>query len=92
MELASPPAAPAVPVRLHGKISVTQYFALGFGTMIGSAWIVLLSTWLTTSGPGGAVLGFLGGGAVMMLVGRAFAELIAPARRRRGRSSSTPTA
>lgn len=66
-------------VRLRGQIGVFQYFALGFGTMIGSAWIVLLGGWLSTAGPGGTVLGFLAGGLVMMIVGSCYAELIAHA-------------
>lgn len=61
--------------RLRGRIGPFQYLALGFGTMIGSAWVILLGDWLGKAGPGGSVLGFLGGGLVVMLVGACYAEL-----------------
>ncbi len=61
--------------RLRGRIGRFQYLALGFGTMIGSAWIILLGDWLAEAGPGGAVIGFLAGGIVVMLVGACYAEL-----------------
>jgi APA family basic amino acid/polyamine antiporter len=44
---------------LRGDIGRFQYLALGFGTMIGSAWVILLGDWLGKAGPGGAILGFL---------------------------------
>lgn len=61
--------------RLRGNIGHFQYLALGFGTMIGSAWVILLGDWLGKAGPGGAVLGFLAGGMVVVLVGACYAEL-----------------
>jgi basic amino acid/polyamine antiporter, APA family len=51
------------------------YFALTFGGIVGSAWILVLGAWLESAGPGGAVLGFVTGGAGMMLVAAAYAEL-----------------
>jgi len=63
--------------RLRGNIGRFQYLALGFGTMIGSAWVILLGDWLGKAGPGGAVLGFLGGGVVIVLVGTCYAQLAA---------------
>jgi len=62
---------------LRGDIGHFQYLALGFGTMIGSAWVILLGDWLSKAGPGGAVLGFLCGGLVMMAIGSCYAELTA---------------
>lgn len=62
--------------RLRGNIGVAQYFALGFGSIIGSAWVVLLGDWLTIAGPGGALLGFISGGVMMMIIGRCYAELL----------------
>lgn len=61
--------------RLRGNIGRFQYLALGFGTMIGSAWVILLGDWLGKAGPGGAVLGFVAGGLIVMLVGACYAEL-----------------
>jgi len=63
--------------RLRGNIGRFQYLALGFGTIIGSAWVILLGDWLGKAGPGGAVLGFLAGGIVIVLVGACYAELAA---------------
>jgi APA family basic amino acid/polyamine antiporter len=63
--------------RLRGNIGHFQYLALGFGTMIGSAWVILLGDWLGKAGPGGAVLGFLGGTVIMMAIGMCYAELTA---------------
>ena len=62
---------------LRGDIGHFQYLALGFGTMIGSAWVILLGDWLSKAGPGGAVLGFVCGGFVMMAIGSCYAELTA---------------
>jgi basic amino acid/polyamine antiporter, APA family len=62
---------------LRGQIGPFQYLALGFGTIIGSAWVILLGTWLTEAGPGGAIVGFVCAGVVMMLIGACYAELTA---------------
>lgn len=62
---------------LRGEIGPFQYLALGFGTIIGSAWVILLGTWLTEAGPGGAIVGFVCAGVVMMLIGACYAELTA---------------
>lgn len=51
------------------------YFALAFGSIVGSAWVLLLGEWLAMAGPGGASLAFIAGGAVMVLVGLCYAEL-----------------
>jgi len=52
-----------------------QFFTMGFGSVIGVAWVVVLGQWLDRAGPMGAILAFLGGGAVMMLVGLCYAEV-----------------
>ena len=59
------------------SISRTQYLALGFGTILGSGWVVLLGSWLRDAGPGGAIIGFLLGGGSMTAVALVFAELTA---------------
>jgi amino acid transporter len=61
--------------RLRSAIRPAGYFALAFGGIVGSGWIVVLGDWLQAAGPGGAVLGFIAGGAVMTLVCAAYAEL-----------------
>lgn len=62
---------------LRQTIGKYQYFALGFGTIIGSAWVVVLGDWLRMAGPGGAMLGFLFGGLLMSLIAAVYAELTA---------------
>jgi amino acid transporter len=64
----------AVPT-LRGDIGRFQLFAFGFGSIIGSAWCVLVGSWLGAAGPGGAVLGFLAGGLVIACIGACYAEL-----------------
>lgn len=60
---------------LRGNIGRFQLFAFGFGSIIGSAWCVLVGSWLASAGPGGAVLGFLAGGVVIACIGACYAEL-----------------
>jgi basic amino acid/polyamine antiporter, APA family len=67
--------ASAPVIRLRGNIGFFQFLALGFGTIIGSAWVILLGDWLIKAGPGGAIVGFVCGGAVMVVVGACYAEL-----------------
>ena len=62
---------------LRGNIGYFQFLSLGFGTIIGSAWVILLGNWLGEAGPGGAVLGFLCGAVIVMTIGACYAELTA---------------
>lgn len=50
-------------------------FCLGFGSMIGFGWIVLTGGWIEDAGAGGAIIAFLIGGGIMVLVGLVYAEL-----------------
>jgi len=43
--------------------------------MVGVGWIVVLGNWLDQAGPAGAILAFIAGGAVMLLVGLCYAEM-----------------
>ncbi|WP_326523534.1 APC family permease [Sphingomonas sp.] len=72
---ASPGSVSGSYERLRGNVGYAQYFALGFGCIIGSGWVVIAGDWLAAAGPGGAILGFLLGGAVMAIVGACYAEL-----------------
>ncbi len=65
----------SVPGALKGNIGRFQLFAFGFGSIIGSAWCVLVGSWLDSAGPGGAVLGFVAGGIVVACIGACYAEL-----------------
>ncbi len=60
---------------LRKEISVSQFFTLAFGAIIGVGWVVVLGEWLNQAGPLGAILAFVGGGLVMMLVGLCYAEM-----------------
>ncbi len=71
--MSGPPATGTV---LKGNIGRFQMFAFGFGSIIGSAWCVLVGSWLASAGPGGAVVGFLAGGIVVCCIGACYAELI----------------
>lgn len=53
------------------------FFALAFGTIVGSAWMVLMGEWVGPAGPGGAVLAFLGMAFLMVPIAAAYAELVA---------------
>ncbi|MFD1361756.1 APC family permease [Lentibacillus salinarum] len=49
--------------------------ALAFGAMIGWGWVVTAGLWVTEAGSLGAILAFLVGGLLVVLVGLTYAEL-----------------
>ena len=61
--------------QLKQALHASQFFTLSFGLIIGIAWIVMLGQWLSAAGPVGAILGFIGGGIVMMLIALCYAEV-----------------
>jgi len=61
---------------LARKLSLWNYFALGFGTMIGTGWVVLMDDWLGRGGPFGAMLGFAIGGIVLLPVGYVYGQWV----------------
>jgi amino acid transporter len=65
--------------RLHGRIGPLKFFSLGFGSILGSAWVLLLGGWLSTAGVGGTIVGLVAGAAAMALLGLCYAELCARA-------------
>jgi len=67
----------AIAVGLRRSIGRSGYFTLAFGAVVGSGWVVVLGDWLKASGPGGATVGFLCGGVVMVLVALCYGELAA---------------
>jgi basic amino acid/polyamine antiporter, APA family len=62
--------------RLARKLSLASYFALGFGTMIGTGWVVLMDDWLGRGGPLGAMLGFGIGGLLLLPVGYIYGQWV----------------
>lgn len=63
-------------IRLARKLSLANYFALGFGTMIGTGWVVLMDDWLERGGPLGAMLGFGIGGLLLLPVGYVYGQWV----------------
>lgn len=52
-----------------------EVLALAFGAMIGWSWVVLSGTWISSAGTLGAILAFLLGGGIMLVIGLTYAEL-----------------
>jgi len=66
---------PAPTASLQKSIGPVQFVAVGFGSIVGTGWVVLLGGWLLHAAPGGAVVGIIVGGAAMALVAALYAEL-----------------
>jgi APA family basic amino acid/polyamine antiporter len=62
---------------LARKLRATDYFTLGWGTMVGVGWLVIMDDWLSRGGALGALLGFLIGGAVLLPIGWVYGKLVA---------------
>jgi amino acid transporter len=67
---------PSPGLRLHRSLSIVEYFAFGFGSMVGVGWLVLIDDWLSRGGPLGAMLGFLAGGLLLLPVARTYGRLV----------------
>ena len=63
-------------VTLARKLRVVDYFTLGWGTMVGVGWLVVMDDWLLRGGVLGAVLGFAIGGTLLLPVGYVYARLV----------------
>src|SRR5258708_17159789 len=62
--------------QLARKLRITDYFTLGFGTMVGVGWLVVMDDWLLRGGSLGALLGFAIGGALLLPIGWVYGKLI----------------
>ncbi len=62
--------------QLARKLRLTDYFTLGWGTMVGVGWLVVMDDWLLRGGPLGGILGFLIGGALLLPVGFVYGKLV----------------
>ena len=60
---------------LARKLRTGDYFTLGFGTMVGVGWLVVMDDWLGRGGPLGAVLGFGLGGLALLPIGYVYGRL-----------------
>lgn len=56
-------------------LGIKDILVIAFGAMIGWAWVVSSGDWIHTAGAWGAVIAFLIGGAMVLLVGLTYAEL-----------------
>ena len=61
---------------LAHKLSTRDYFALAFGTMIGSGWLVVMDDWLGRGGPVGGMLAFGIGGVLLLPVGWVYGQWV----------------
>jgi basic amino acid/polyamine antiporter, APA family len=73
----SVPASTTAAPTLARKLRATDYFTLGWGTMVGVGWLVIMDDWLSRGGALGALLGFLIGGAVLLPIGWVYGKLVA---------------
>jgi APA family basic amino acid/polyamine antiporter len=61
---------------LARQLRVVDYFTLGWGTMVGVGWLVVMDDWLLRGGVLGAVLGFAIGGALLLPIGYVYGQLV----------------
>ncbi len=61
---------------LAKRLRLSHYFSLGFGTMVGVGWLVVMDDWLRRGGPMGGLLGFLIGGAALLPIGYVYGQLV----------------
>jgi APA family basic amino acid/polyamine antiporter len=61
---------------LARKLRLHDYFALAFGTMIGTGWLIVMDDWLGRGGPLGAILGFVIGGILLLPVGCVYGQWV----------------
>ncbi|HZD31567.1 MAG TPA: APC family permease [Candidatus Angelobacter sp.] len=63
-------------IALAHKLRLADFFSLGFGTMVGVGWLVVMDDWLLRGGPMGVVLAFLIGGLVLLPIGIVYGHLV----------------
>jgi basic amino acid/polyamine antiporter, APA family len=61
---------------LARKLRLVDYFALGFGVMVGTAWLVVMDDLLQRGGPLGALLGFTAGALMLLPIGYVYGKLV----------------
>jgi APA family basic amino acid/polyamine antiporter len=62
--------------QLARKLRVRDYFSLGWGTMVGVGWLVVMDDWLGRGGTLGGVLGFAIGGLLLLPIGYVYGKLV----------------
>src|SRR5579885_1316511 len=61
---------------LARKLRLVDYFALGFGVMVGTAWLVVMDDILNSGGPLGAILVFSLSALVLLPIGYVYGQLV----------------
>jgi basic amino acid/polyamine antiporter, APA family len=61
---------------LARQLRATDYFTLGWGTMVGVGWLVIMDDWLLRGGALGALLGFVIGGVLLLPIGWVYGKLV----------------
>jgi basic amino acid/polyamine antiporter, APA family len=61
---------------LAHKLRLADYFALAFGVMVGTAWLVVMDDILQRGGPLGAILGFTAGALMLLPIGYVYGHLV----------------
>jgi len=61
---------------LARKLRLVDYFALSFGVMVGTAWLVVMDDILQRGGPLGAILGFTAGALILLPIGFVYGQLV----------------
>jgi amino acid transporter len=62
--------------QLARKLRVADYFSLGWGSMVGVGWLVIMDDWLLRGGPLGGVLGFAIGGILLLPIGYVYSKWV----------------
>src|SRR5262245_31543240 len=60
---------------LKKTLGGVQLFSMGFGSIVGVGWIVLMGFWFQQAGPGGTSVAFILGGLLLALVGLCYGEM-----------------
>jgi amino acid transporter len=63
--------------RLDRRLGGVEYFTLGFGTMVGAGWLVVIDDFLRRGGPAGGALGFILGALLLVPIGLTYGRLVA---------------
>jgi basic amino acid/polyamine antiporter, APA family len=61
---------------LAHQLRLADYFALAFGVMVGTAWLVVMDDILQRGGPLGALLGFTTGALMLLPIGYVYGHLV----------------
>ncbi len=62
---------------LKKELNLIQVFSIGFGAVIGIAWLVATGLWVNTAGPLGAIIAFTIGGAAILVIALCYAKVAA---------------